>query len=325
MKAIVCTKYGSPDVLQLKELDIPTYGDDEMLIKVNATTVSSGDARIRAFNVPPLPWIPFRLMIGLRKPKKEILGMSVSGVVEAIGKNVKHFKPGDPVFGSVNFGAGTYAEYTIIDKKGIVARKPDSMRHEEAAALFFGGHTALHFLKKKGNIKAGQKVLIYGSSGSLGTFGVQLAKHFGTEVTGVCSTANVELVKSLGADKVIDYAKTDVRKSLEKYDIIFDTVGKSPFSACVRSLNKNGVYLRAVHMTLAPLLHGIWTSITSSKKVIGGVAGEKTEDLLFLMDLVKEGKMKVVIDKEYPLEEIAEAHRYMDTGRVKGNIVISLR
>jgi len=324
MKAIACTKYGSPDVLQLKEVEKPIPGDHDILIKVHATTVCSGDARIRGFNVPALYWLPVRLVMGVRKPKKEILGMSVSGIVEAIGKEVTSFKPGDPVFGSVNFGAGTHAEYTIVEKKGIVAIKPDSMSHEEAAALFFGGHTALHFLRKKGNIQAGQKVLIYGASGSLGTYGVQLAKHFGAEVTGVCSTANIDLVKSLGADKVIDYTRTDVGKNLEKYDIIFDTVGKSPFSACVRSLNKRGYYLRAVHMTPGPILHGLWTSITSSKKVVGGEAYEFTEDLIFLKELVEAGKIKPVIDKVYPLEQTAEAHRYMDTGRVKGNIVIKV-
>jgi len=322
MKAIVCTKYGAPEVLQLKEIDKPVPKDNEVLIRLFATTVSSGDARIRSFDVPALFWLPFRLMVGFSKPKK-LLGTAVAGEVETVGKDVKLFKPGDKVFGSSYLGSGTYAEYTNMSEEGVLTIKPESISNEDAAALFFGGHTALHFLRKA-NIQPGQKVLIYGASGSLGTYGVQLAKDFGAEVTGVCSTTNIELVKSLGADKVIDYTKTDFKKNKEKYDVIFDTVGKSPFSACVRSLNKNAYYLRAVHLTLPSMMHGLWTSITSSKKVIGGVAHEYTKDLVYLKELMEEGKLKVVIDKSYPLEQIVEAHHHMDTGRTRGNIVITI-
>jgi len=322
MKAIVCTKYGAPEVLQLKEIDKPVPKDNEVLIRLFATTVSSGDARIRSFDVPALFWLPFRLMVGFSKPKK-LLGTAVAGEVETVGKDVKLFKPGDKVFGSSYLGSGTYAEYTNMSEEGVLTIKPESISNEDAAALFFGGHTALHFLRKA-NIQPGQKVLIYGASGSLGTYGVQLAKYFGAEVTGVCSTTNIELVKSLGADKVIDYTKTDFKKNKEKYDVIFDTVGKSPFSACVRSLNKNAYYLRAVHLTLPSMMHGLWTSITSSKKVIGGVAHEYTKDLVYLKELMEEGKLKVVIDKSYPLEQIVEAHHHMDTGRTRGNIVITI-
>ena len=322
MKAIVCTKYGQPEVLQLKEVEKPAPKDNEVLIKIFATTVTSGDMRMRSFKVPPLPWLPMRIIMGFRGPRKKIFGTDLAGEIESVGKDVKLFKKGDQIFGSTG-GFGAHAEYVCLSEEEVLTTKPTNMTYEEAAPVFFAGHTALHFLRK-GNIQSGQKVLIYGASGTVGTYAVQLARHFGAEVTGVCSTTNLEMVKSLGADKVIDYTKEDFTKSGETYDIIFDTVGKSPFSGCVKSLKKKGFYLRAVHMTLSPIIRGLWTSMTSSKKVIGGVASEHKEDLIFLKELVEAGKIKPVIDRRYPLEQIAEAHRYVETGHKKGNVVITV-
>ncbi|WP_273565669.1 NAD(P)-dependent alcohol dehydrogenase [Maribacter halichondriae] len=320
MKAIVYTKYGGPEVLQLKEVEKPVPKDNEVLIKMKATTVTSGDVRMRK----PDPQIMARLVAGIFRPKKKILGVDIAGVIEEVGKDVSLFKKGDPIFGSVyGSNTGTYAEYACVPEDRVLAIKPANVNFQEAAAIYFGGNTALYFLRK-GNIRSGQKVLIYGASGSLGTYAVQLAKYFGTEVTGVCSTANLEMVKFLGADKVVDYTREDFTKNGETYDVIFDTVGKSPFLGCVRSLKKKGVYLRSVHMSLKPLLLGLWTTLTSGKKVIGGVAHEHKEDLIFLGELVAQNKLKPVIDRVYPLDQMAEAHRYVEKGHKKGNVVIAI-
>ena len=319
MKAIVYTKYGSPDVLQFKEVEKPVPDDNEVLIKIHATTVTSGDCRMRKAD-------PFtvRFINGLTRPKKiTVLGNELAGEIEAVGKNVKLFSTGDQVFGQAGLKLGANAEYICLPEDGALAIKPANLTYEQASVIPFGGNTALHFLRK-GNIRSGQKVLIYGASGSLGTAAIQLAKYFGAEVTGVCSTANVELVRSLGADKVIDYTKEDFTRSGLTYDIIFDTTGKSPFSGCVKSLKQKGIYLRAVHMTLSPIVQGLWTSMTSSKQVIGGVATEGKENLVFLKELIEAGKIQPVIDRSYTLGEIAEAHRYVDKGHKKGNVAITV-
>jgi NADPH:quinone reductase-like Zn-dependent oxidoreductase len=322
MKAIVCTKYGQPEVLQLKEVDKPVPKGNEVLVKVYATAVTSGDSRVRSFTVPLSYWLPARIALGLRKPKQAILGSVFAGEIEAAGKDVTLFKKGDQVFGYKGHDFGTYAEYHCMPENWCLAIKPSNMNYEEAAAIPWGGITALYFLRK-GKIHSGQHVLIYGASGSVGTFAVQLAKYFGAEVTGVCSTTHVELVKSLGADTVIDYTKEDFTKSGVTYVVIFDAVGKSSFSGCMRSLKKEGIYLQAV---AAPALsvRMRWTSMTSGKTLIGGTAAPKAEDLMYLKELVEAGKIQPVIDRCYPLEHIVEAHRYVDQGHKKGNVVITV-
>lgn len=320
MKAIVCTEYGSPDVMQLKEVEKPIPQGNEVLIKIYATTVTSADLRIRKADP-----FPIRFFYGFKRPKNDtVLGSELAGEIEAVGKNVKQFKVGDPVFAGAGISLGANAEYICLPEEGAIVIKPTNMTYEEAAAVPFGTTTSLIFLRDKGKIQRGQEILIYGASGALGTAAVQLAKFFGAQVTGVCSTANLELVKSLGADKVIDYTKEDFTQSGKTYDIVFDTVGKSPFSGCLSSLKNNGLYLRAVHINLFPVLRGLWASITSSKKVIGGVAIERKEDLIFLKELIESGRMKSVIDRCYPLEQTAEAHRYVEQGHKKGNVVITV-
>jgi NADPH:quinone reductase-like Zn-dependent oxidoreductase len=319
MKAVVYTKYGSPDVLELKDVEKPTPKDNEVLIKIYATSVTAGDIRMRKAD-------PFavRFVNGLSRPKKTtILGNELAGVIEAVGKDVKLFKKGNQVFGQAGLTLGAHAEYICLAENGTIALMPTNLTYEEAGSISFGGNTSLHFLRT-GNIRSGQKVLIYGASGSLGTAAVQLAKYFGAEVTGICSSSNADLVKSLGADKVIDYTKEDFTKNGLTYDIIFDTVGESPFSGCVKSLNPNGIYLRAVHMKLSAIVQGLWTSVISKKKVIGGIATERKENLLFIKDLIEKGKLKPVIDRCYTVEQIAEAHRYVEKGHKKGNVVITL-
>ena len=326
MKAIVCTKYGPPDVLQLQEVEKPIPKDNEVLIKVHATTVTKYDCWMRSSTAPTGFGLLMRIATGIRKPKQPILGTELAGEIESVGKDVKLFKKGDQVFGTTTgLSFGAYAEYICLPEEwvaGVVAIKPANMTYEEAAAVPVGGFTALSILRK-GNIQSGQKVLIYGASGSVGTFAVQLAKYFGAEVTGVCSTTNLELVKSLGADKVIDYTKEDFTKSGETYDVIFDTVGKSSVSGCKRSLKNNGFYLLTT-FGLPKLVQILWLKMTSSKKVFMGTLEERGEDLTFLKELIEAGKIKPVIDRCYPFEQTAEAHSYKEKGHAQGKVVITV-
>jgi len=321
MKAIVWTKYGPPDVLQLKEVEKPTPKDNEVLIRIHATTVTAGDCELRSLRFSLFLRLIMRLGFGFRKPKRiTILGSELAGEIESVGKDVKLLRKGDQVFGNTGAGLGAYAEYICLPEEGVLAIKPANMTYEEAAAVSVGGLEALHFLRK-GNIQSGQKVLINGAGGSIGTMAVQLVKSFGAEVTGVDSTRKLDMLRSISADKVIDYTQEDFTKSGETYDVIFDVVGKSSFSGCIRSLKKKGIYLLA-NPRLSLYIRRLWTLMTSSKKVITGITSYKTKDLIFLKELIEAGKIKSVIDRRYPLEQIAEAHSYVDTGQKTGNVVI---
>jgi NADPH:quinone reductase-like Zn-dependent oxidoreductase len=317
MKAIVCTKYGPPEVLQLREVEKPTPKDNEVLIRVHATAVTASDCIIRGFNMPGAHRFPkkqimelmMRLVVGFRGPRNSILGLVLSGDIESVGQHVKQFKKGDQVYGFTGYRFGAYAEYTCMyekeSKRGCLAIKPATMSHEEAAAISYGGVLAVHFMKEW-NIKSGQKVLIYGASGAIGTTAVQLAKHYGAEVTGVCSTANFELVESLGADKVIDYTKEDSINRVELYDFVLDAVGKNKRSKlkeqCKKALNQNGKYV----------------------SVDDGLLQLRSQYLVQLKELIEAEHTKAVIDRTYPLEQVVEAHRYVDKGHKKGNVVITV-
>ena len=322
MKAVVYERYGPPEVLQFMEVETPTPKDNEVLIKTHATTVTSGDWRVRSLNVPAGFGLIMRLVFGVSRPKQPILGTELAGVVESVGKDVRKFKVGDQVFAFSDAAMGCHAEYKCMPEDGAVALKPPNLTYDEAAALSFGGTTALDFFRK-GKLQSGERVLVNGASGGVGTAAVQLARHFGADVTGVCSTANVELVRSLGASHVIDYTKEDFAQNGETYDVIVDTAGTAPFSRSKDSLKEGGRLLmvlgRLPDMLLIP-----WVSMTSSKKVIAGPAAGRAEDLRFLAGLAEAGEFKPVIDRRYPFEQSAEAHRYVDTGRKKGNVIITL-
>ena len=327
MRSIVWTKYGPPDGLQLREIEKPTPKDNEVLVKIRAATVTAGDSELRRLKFPVLLRFPLRIYNGFSKPKRiTILGQELAGEIEAVGKNVKRFRKGDQVFGTTGLRFGAYAEYICLPEAsqiGVLASKPVNMSYEEAAAVPTGGLEALHFLRKAA-IHSGQKVLILGAGGSIGTFAVQLARCFGAEVTGVDSVGKLDMLRSIGAEHVMDYTREDFTQSSETYDVIFDVMGKGSFSGSVRSLNQNGCYLLG-NAGLTQMVRGRWTSWRSSQKVIIGAAIQKTEDLLFLKELIEAGKIKSVIDRSYPLEQKAEAHRYVDTGQKKGNVVISIR
>lgn len=322
MKAIVYERYGPPEVLQLKEVEKPTPKDNEVLIKTRATTVTSADWRVRSLNVPAGFGLITRLVFGVSRPKQPILGSELAGVVESVGKDVKKFKVGDQVFVFSDAAMGCYAEYKCMPQDGAMALKPSRLTCDEAAALSFGGTTALDFFRR-GKLQSGEKVLINGASGGVGTAAVQLARHFGAEVTGVCSSSNMELVRSLGASHVIDYTKEDFTQSGETYDVIVDTVGTAPFSRSKASLKERGRLLMVL-AGLPDMLQIPWWAMTSRKKVVAGPAVARTEDLCFLAGLAEAGEFKPVIDRRYPFEQIVEAHRYVDTGRKRGNVIITL-
>ena len=328
MKAIVWTKYGPPDVLQLQEVEKPVPKEDEVLIRIRATTVTAGDCEMRSLQFPIYLSLLMRLWRGLIKPKgTTIPGTELAGEIEAVGQDVTLFKKGDQVFGAAGLNFGAAAEYICLPERpgemeGGVAIKPANMTYEQAAAVPFGGRDALHFLRK-GNVQSGQKILINGAGGSIGTFAVQLAKYFGAEVTGVDSTEKLDMLRSIGADHVIDYTREDFSQSGEVYDVIFDVVGKISFSPNAESLKQDGIYITA-NPRLPQMVQGLWTSMRSSKKVVMETASGTIEDLVFLRRLVEEGKIRSVIDRCYPLEQSAEAHRYVETGRKQGNIVITV-
>jgi NADPH:quinone reductase-like Zn-dependent oxidoreductase len=322
MKAIICRKYGPPETLQLKVVERPAPKANEVRIRVVAATASRGDCELRGLAVPMLLQIIMRVAFGFRGPRRKILGQELAGEIESVGINVTLFKKGDQVFALTGLHLGAYAEYDCLPEKGLVAIKPSNMTFEEAAAVPVGGLHAYHFLSR-GDIRSGQKVLIIGAGGSIGTFAVQIAKSFGAEVTGVDITAKLEVVRSVGADHVIGYNQEDFTKGGEVYDVIFDAVGRSSFSGCVRSLKEDGRYLLG-NPGLSQQIRAKWTSMTSSKKVIGGTISYKTEEMIRLRELIESGKVKSIIDRRFPLEEMVEAHRYVDSGQKKGNVVITV-
>ncbi len=324
MKAIVYTQYGPADVLHLQEVEKPTPGDNEVLIKVHATSVTAGDCNARGFTfVQPGFGFIARLTFGQREPRQPILGMELSGEIVEVGKDVKRFKKGDQVFGtSLKFGA--YAEYICMAEDARLVLKLATMTWEEAASIPFGATTALYFLRDMAKLHPGQKILIIGASGCTGVYAVQLAKYYGAEVTGVCSTKNLEMVRTLGADDVIDYMREDFTQNGQAYDVILDMVpGKSSFARYQSSLTPNGLYLAGAG-GLESFAQMVWTSLTGGKKVIAGAAPGRVEDLVFLKELLEAGKLKPVIDRCYPLEQTAEAHRYADTGHKRGSVVITI-
>ena len=324
MKAIIYTEYGAPDVLQLKEVDKPVPAEKEVRIRIFATAATSSDANARGFVFVPSGFkLLSRIAFGIRKPRKEIIGIDLAGEIESVGTEVSLFEKGDQVFGIDGNGLGAYAEYVCRPEESALAIMPANLTYEEAAAVPNGGLTALFFLRDKGKILSGQNVLINGASGMIGTYAVQLAKYYGTVVTGVCSTTNLELVKSLGADKVIDYTKEDFTKNGEAYDAILDTVGNLSFSQCKGSLEQNGIFLAGAG-GVALIFQMLWSSIMGGKKVVTGPAPERKEDLVFLKELIEAGDIKPVIDRRYSLEQTAEAHRYVDGGHKKGNVVITV-
>lgn len=322
MKAVIAERYGTPEVLKFQEIAMPEPQADEVLIRIHATTVTSGDCRVRSARTPLGFGLMMRLVFGIFKPRQPVLGSELAGVVESVGKDVRKFKVGDQVVAFCGISMGCHAEYKCMPENGVVVLKPACLDFGEAAALCFGGTTALDFLRRA-KLQSGEKVLVIGASGSVGTAAVQLARHMGADVTGICSTANVELVSSLGANRVIDYTREDFTQSSETYDVIVDAVGHASFLQCNDSLKVGGRLLLLV-AGLPEMLRIPWVALTSSKRIIAGPAAERTEDVRYLVKLAEAGEFKSVIDRRYPFQQITEAHRHAGTGHKKGNVVIML-
>jgi len=325
VKAVLHTRYGPPDLLQFKEVDKPTPKDNEVLVAIHATTVSTGDCNMRNFTFVTRSMLPFaKLMFGIGKPwKARVLGTELAGEVESVGKGVKKFKKGDRIVASTGMAGGGHAQYACLPETGALVLKADSLSWEEAVSIPFGANTALYFLRDLGKLEVGQQLLIIGASGSIGSAGVQLAKHFGATVTAVCSGANMDLVTSLGADRAIDYTKEDFTTKADTYDVIFDIVGATSFRRCRHALKPHGVFLQNI-MGFTGMVGILWTSIAGGQKLKGGVAMENPARMSFIADLVAAGKLRPVIDRSFPLERIAEAFKHVERGHKKGNVVITV-
>lgn len=322
MKAIVCSQYGSPDRLQLQEVSRPVPGDKEVLIKIHAATVTAGDCEIRRFHIPVLFWLPLRIILGITKPRRGIFGQEVAGRVESVGKGITKFNVGDTVFGPTTMWLGAHAQYICLPEGYLTGFETDKMTFAEAATIPTGGINGLHFIRKA-NIQRGEKVLINGAGGSIGTYALQFAKASGADITCVDSGIKSLMLRSLGAADVIDYTKDDFTENGKRYDVIIDVVGKSSFSKCIKSLNPHGRYILGNPNVLG-MIRGLWTSMVSDKTIVFQMAEYKKENFLFISDLIATGKIKPVIDKRYPLDRVAEAHRYVEAGLKSGNVVIDV-
>jgi NADPH:quinone reductase-like Zn-dependent oxidoreductase len=325
MRAIVCTGYGPPDVLQLRDVVKPVPKDNEVLVRIRATTVGAADCELRRFDFPSWVWVPMRLGFGIRRPRQRVLGQELAGDVDSVGKDVRSLRKGDRVFAATGIGLGAYAEYICLRENpqtGAIATMPANLSYEEAAAVPYGGGEALEFLRK-GNVRSGQRVLVNGAGGSFGTFAVQLAKILGAHVTAVDSAPKLEMLRAIGADRVIDYSQEDFTDSPETYDVIFDVVRNTPAGRMVRLLTENGCLLMA-NPGFLQLVRALWAKRGSKKRVVFGASSGTNEDLAHLRDLVEAGKLRPVIDRRFPLEQMVEAHRYAETGQKLGNIVVTI-
>ena len=325
MRAAVCTNYGPPDVLQLRDVPKPVPRDDEALIRIRATTVSAADCELRRFDFAPWIWLPMRLGFGIRRPRRPVLGQELAGDIESVGKEVRSFRKGDRVFAATGIGLGAYAEFICLrenSQTGAIATMPANLGYEEAAAVPYGGGEALEFLRKA-DVRSGQRVLVNGAGGSFGTFSVQLAKVLGAHVTAVDSAPKLEMLRAIGADRVIDYTKEDFTHRPETYDVIFDVVRGTPSGRMVRSLNETGCLLMA-NPGFLQIVRARWASRGSKKRVSFAASGGTGEDLAYLRRLVETGKLRPVVDRRFPLEEIVEAHRYADSGQKLGNVVVTV-